>query len=118
MALIDRHKKAFKRLMARCKTGDAIFVRDGVADVNLPIMRIGKNDLSNDGELKNLIRITFYKIEGDSDLAGVGTLNGGDVIKLSASGTQHKWTGEIVEETPVSITATFNYFEQPFTERR
>ena len=102
--------------MARHKTHDVIFVRDNSADVNLPIMSLGKNDLSNDGELKNLLVVKFYKIEGDADLTGIGSLKPGDVIKLSAGGTQHKWTGDIVEENPVSITANFEFYDLVFTK--
>lgn len=114
MAAIDRLKKSFKRLMTRCKSFDATFIRDGQADLTLPVMQIKESDLSVTGELKNLLKLSFYAIDDDDDLVGVSELLHGDAIKRSA-GNQYKWTGEILHENDVSITAAFVLYDMPFT---
>ncbi len=112
MAAIDRYKKAFKRLMATHQTATATLRRDNAADIALPVIEITQTDIENTGEFKKQKTIKFYKITGDDDLVGVSELIVGDDLLIG--GRTFRFSGDVIEENPASITANFNVYQMPF----
>jgi len=112
MAATDRYKKAFKRLMGTHQTATATLRRDNTADVALPVIEITQTDIQQTGEFRKQKTVKFYKITGDADLVGVAELIIGDDLLIG--GRTYRFSGDVIEENPASITANFDVYQMPF----